>query len=314
MFARSKPATPPEILADYVRLFNIAQVLDPADVDDMARRWAKISRTEWYETVANDANRLAVKHGRLTPDGIVTGALTDPEHGQIVLLADAVPGGGAIDVATAVLVRDLLPLVSYRKLTNWWSRHESTWLPGDPEPEPEPEQPPAGEPEPDPAPAPARAPRRTGADVTSAGALPIDVTEHPILPDKADAPTSPAGPPRPAPRGRTPRPRGPFIDPPREQVLGTAAERALAKTRRERRAMWARARGLLLTVFASTFCLYAIGDQFGWQLLPPASIGSLGNGWGRLACALFWAAIAFGCIKVAAGQYRLAVAIGRGQA
>lgn len=303
MFTRPKNSTPPEQLADYVRLFNAAQVIGPDDAATMAASWQQVCQKPWYQAAAIQANDLAFKKGRITAEGIVTGELTDPELGQLAGLADVVSGGGVIDVATAVLVRDLLSPAVYRKLTNWWARNPSTWLPGDTiTAEPPAEQEPVPRSAPQPGPEPAPPARSYSADVASAGAVADepDLTARPILPGKLDVPASPA------PRQRRPHPD-------RDEVMATAAGRAKMRAIRMRRSGWANFRGVLLFALAVPFSIYAAGDQLGAQLLPPASISTFGDGGGWVICAMIWLGVGIVCLVAGAAQLRLAKTIRHGR-
>lgn len=301
IFRKSDPA-PPHVLSDYVTFFAAAHMLDDADAQAIGSEYEQLGQHDWYVQAANMAHELADTSGRVSDDGFVTGEVTDPDHADVTALRDVVGAGAAVDVAIAILVSDLLPKKQYGQITNHWGNYPSAWLPGkdhadqqEQEPEPEPE--PAPEPVRQQNPAPRPRPRpRTSGDPIGAGAEPV---------------TEPAGT-IPMPSTKRPAPTRPVHVPP-EKVMSVAARRALDREHRRRSSGWARARANVLLVLGLFGGLFAAGDQLGPQILPPASIGPLGDGWGHLICALLWIAIGIILIRLAAGQYRLATSIKRGR-
>lgn len=239
-----------------------------ADQTALAEAFPAVARRRWYTKALSAAYAAAYESGRLTAGNEVVGA--DDGHHALSELAQ-VGAGGAMDVAVAVLVADLITAEQYRQITSWWGKAGSAWLPEQPDPaaatQPVPQTAPQDVPRrlPPPAPAlPAGPPERP----EPAGWLPVDHLPPPELPGgPQSAPTTPG------------RPGAPQIDPDllRRKL---AADKKRRRNRRNLVVGRAVAAGWGLVIVAAAM-LFLAADALGAHAFTP--IGAwLGRGYGFL--------------------------------
>jgi hypothetical protein len=269
-------------LTDYTDFrYSLNSLLDP-DRGDLTEHFATVSARKWYTRALKAVYSVAYDSGRLQRGEIVTGAPDD-----LAALADIAPiaGGAAMDIAVAVLVRDLVDPDDYRKVTSWWAKTtEAAWLPTEPQLTPQPE----------PMPLPENLPRRSRPGTVINGTV---LAEGP--PDTAPerpAPARPAGrpthtgahlPPITAPVPPRPRTPEPAKRPDPEQIRRQlAAEKRKIKLARRRRVATFNIIGLACLALWVLALFFAAFDAAGGEMLP------LGEWFGTGRSALIWLILA----------------------
>ncbi len=132
-------------LKAYEELCDILAGLDLKGLAALNHAYAQVSDDDRFRAVAEILVDLAYQHGRIGEDDRVVDV--DPEYAAITELASRVSGGGAVDMAVAVLVHDLVNKDVYEKVVQWWADAgaplpENVWYP--PPATPEPHQHPTG--------------------------------------------------------------------------------------------------------------------------------------------------------------------------
>ena len=129
-----------DALQRYINFRYSLNGLLQSDRAELAETFPRFSSRRWYRKALEQVYAAAYDSGRLTTNEMVVGAELESDFVEIAGMRD-VAAGGAMDVGVAVLVRDLVDPEVYRKVTGWWTRVESAWLPQpDPEPQPAPDQ------------------------------------------------------------------------------------------------------------------------------------------------------------------------------
>lgn len=294
-----------DALQRYINFRYSLNGLLESDRAQLAEAFPKFSSRRWYRKALEQVYAAAYYSGRLTDKETVTGAeqAKQEDFTSIASMRD-VAGGGAMDVGVAVLVRDLVDADTYRKVTAWWTKAESAWLP-EPDPEPQPEQP--------------NVPRTATLDPQSAAAAGPDYPGRPggphPDPDRA-APLGPAGRPRnvilPSPADILPPPRimpqqrkEPVVDRntrwttvDRETIrLQIAQEKANRRSAQKRLVRSHSRQGTLMLVLA-LISMFVGAVDLGGAITP---IGQwLGPGHG----ALFWLGVAVALIALSVLSFR----------
>lgn len=149
---RPAPSAEPQLsratLSAYADFCYAITALTTSDAEQLAGHFASLRGRRWYEKAVTAAWDAAYDSGRIDGNDMVVGA--DEDQADLLHLSLTINYCGALDVAVAILVSDLIPADTYRQLTSWWAKAESAYLPEKPateSPAPLPEPgPPATEP------------------------------------------------------------------------------------------------------------------------------------------------------------------------